>query len=280
MFLYDYSMRSFHIPDYISQFWNANPSNPELIVSNKAAYERLKKNGKPLISVVIPAYNEEKNILQTLGSLCNNTTKFAAEIIVVNNNTASLVQACGIPCVLETKQGITAARNAGLQAATGSIILNADADTIYPAYWIEHMATPLLNNSHVAMVYGSFSFIPTGSTPRWVYVFYEYFAGIARWINKYAKDEAVNVYGFNSGFRRQEGIEVNGFEHPPGTNEDGWLAVKLRTQKKGTLFCVRTPAAYAWTSDRRIQMDGGLIKGTITRLKRLIFKQGMQRNDL
>ncbi len=277
-------MRSFHIPDYISQFWNANPNNPELVSSNKSAYERLKKDGQPLISVVIPAYNEEKNILQTLGSLCNNTTKFAVEIIVVNNNskdsTASLVESCGIPCVLETKQGITAARNAGLYAANGSIVLNADADTIYPAYWIEYMATPLLNDSRVSMVYGSFSFIPTGSTPRWVYVFYEYFAAVARWINKYAKDEAVNVYGFNSGFRRQEGIEVNGFEHPPGTNEDGWLAVKLRTQKKGTLYCVRLPAAYAWTSDRRIQMDGGLIKGTITRLKRLIFKQGMQRNDL
>ena len=79
--------------------------------------------GAPEVSVVIPAYNEEKDILRTLHSLCANNTTRSVEIIVVNNNskdnTEALVKATGIACILETTQGITAARNAGLAAATG-----------------------------------------------------------------------------------------------------------------------------------------------------------------
>jgi glycosyltransferase involved in cell wall biosynthesis len=40
----------------------------------------------PLISIVIPAFNEEKNILSTLRSLSEISTTYPVEILVVNNN--------------------------------------------------------------------------------------------------------------------------------------------------------------------------------------------------
>ena len=49
----------------------------------------------------------------------------------------------------------------------------------------------------------------------------------------------MNAYGFNSGFRREEGLSVDGFNHPAGTNEDGWLALKLREKGYGKLFYVK-----------------------------------------
>ncbi|MFX8320106.1 hypothetical protein ABTL33_18800, partial [Acinetobacter baumannii] len=83
------------------------------------------------------------------------------------------------------------------------------------------MSQPLINNNSIALTYGRFAFIPVGKTPRWMYFFYEYFSGFSRLLNKYLKDEAVNVYGFNSGYRKVQGLAVDGYAHPPGSNEDG-----------------------------------------------------------
>ncbi len=269
-------MRPIAITPYAQECWDALEKITDVKEKTKAAYQQLRKSGEPEVSIVIPAYNEEKNIVQTLYSLCNNITSKSVEIIVVNNNskdnTASLVEACGVTCVLETKQGITNARNGGLAHATGKYVLNADADSIYPKQWVEEMVKPFDKYPNVCSVYGRFSFIPVGNTGRFTYFFYEYIADFMRWLNKYIKDEAVNVYGFNSGFRREQGLQVDGFNHPPGTNEDGWLALKLREKGFGKLYYVTNINALVWTTDRRIQIDGGIVKGTIRRIKRMFFK--------
>ena len=279
-------MRPISIPSYIQKSWNINITSKETIAQIREAYNALSKNAEnPEISVVIPAYNEEKNIVQTLYSLTHNISAKSVEIVVVNNNskdnTEAIVLSTGVRCVTEKKQGITAARNCGLASARGKFILNADADTIYPKNWIEEMVKPLVADQKVVSVYGRFAFIPIGSTGRLTYFFYEYFADFMRWINKFMKDEAVNVYGFNSGFRREQGILVEGFDHPPGTNEDGWLALKLRDKLSGKLSCVTNTRALVWTSDRRIQIDGGLWKATMQRVQKFFSKkQGDDRADL
>lgn len=266
-------MRSFSIPPHILKHWQLNPADPANIEPVRARINALKK-GEPEVSVVMPAYNEEENILQTLSSLSDSTTKRSVEIIVVNNNskdaTGALATSAGTTCVLETTQGITPARNRGLREAKGKYILNADADSIYPPEWIEEMIKPLAESeTKAALTYGRFAFIPVGSTGRGTYFFYEYMAEFTRWINKTFREEAVNVYGFNSGFRRLQGLEVEGFTHPPGTNEDGYLALKLRNKGFGKLHCVTAGKAMVWTTDRRLQMDGGLWKATKKRLKRM-----------
>ena len=267
-------MRSIGIPPQIKQLMNTANTNDSRIAFIREHYKGLLK-GAPEVSVVIPAYNEEKDILQTLHALAANNTERSVEIIVVNNNskdnTEALVRASGVTCVNETKQGITAARNAGLAAARGKYILNADADTLYPKDWIEQMVAPLANNDNVAITYGRFSFIPTGVTSRFTYFFYEYIADAVRYVNKHFREEAVNVYGFNSGYRREQGIAVDGYNHPVGANEDGWLALKLREKGFGKLHYVTNPKALVWTTDRRIQLDGGLVKGIIKRVKRVVF---------
>ena len=154
--------------------------------------------------------------------------------------------------------------------AKGKYIINADADTIYPESWIDNMINPLIEDGDVALTYGRFSFIPINKTPRFLYFIYEYFSDFNKFINRKLKDEAINVYGFNSACRRSECLSVNGFNHPAGTNEDGWLAMKLRDNGFGSLINVRHKESIVWTTDRRILIDGGIFKASIIRVLKYI----------
>jgi glycosyltransferase involved in cell wall biosynthesis len=264
-------MRPLSIPHDIQKYWTADLNVDHLIQETRVSYQKLSK-GTPLVTVVIPAYNEEKTIVRTLNSMCRNITSFCTEIIVVNNNskdnTAKLVEACGIKCVLEEKQGIMFARNCGLQEARGRYIINADADTIYPDNWIQELIHPLEQNQNAAVTYGRYSFLPEKNTTRLIYFFYESVADVSRRLNKYFKDEAVNVYGCCSAFRKEHALQVDGYDHPPGATEDGYLALKLRNKGFGKLFYVKR--ALVWTTDRRIHIDGGLFVGTFKRLRRIV----------
>lgn len=266
-------MRSLKIPRYIQKLSSIRNDN-ENFLSVKAAYGKLNSCDHPVISIVIPAYNEEHNILKTLASLCYNHINECIEIIVVDNNstdnTRNIVDSCGIRSIIEKKQGITYARNAGLFTARGTFVLNADADTIYPQNWIEEMVKPL-RNSDIAITYGTFSFIPIGKTSRLTYFLYEYFSEMSRFFNRFLKDEAVNVYGFNSAFKKADALLVEGFNHPKGTNEDGWLALKLRKAGLGRIYYIKS--AMVWTTDRRIQLDGGLVPGIMKRMKRFLLRK-------
>ena len=175
-------MRPVSIPKHILSCWQSSLTTIQKIDAIKNNYGQLLK-ALPNVTIVIPAYNEEANILQTLLSLSSNITHYSVEIIVVNNNstdaTKQLVTASGVVCVTELKPGITAARTAGLMVAKGKYILNADADTIYPKDWVELMISPL-ESDRVSLTYGRFAFIPVGGTSRLSYVFYEYITDVLR----------------------------------------------------------------------------------------------------
>lgn len=262
-------MRPISIPSSIAKF-NKGKDALKIDISSIAQNFTRLSQGKILISIIIPAYNEEENILKTLYSLSETSCSWPIEVIVVNNNsvdlTEKLAKECNVICITEKKQGITNARNGGLAVAQGEYIINADADTIYPKSWISDMINPLKDDESICMTYGKFSFIPTAKTPRLVYFFYEYISDLNRKISQMYKEEAHNVYGFNSACRRLQCISVSGFDHPIGTNEDGWLAIKLREKKYGKLHWVTFTRSIVWTTDRRIQIDGGIMKATYDRL--------------
>jgi glycosyltransferase involved in cell wall biosynthesis len=91
------------------------------------------------VSVVIPAHNEEKYVEECLQSIQDQIEK-PDEVIVVNNNctdkTVEIARRFKATIVLEEKQGISHARNAGFNAAKCEIIARTDSDTILPKDWI------------------------------------------------------------------------------------------------------------------------------------------------
>ncbi|MCA1642461.1 MAG: glycosyltransferase [Acidobacteria bacterium] len=95
-----------------------------------------------LISVIIPAFNEEDYIGETLASLKRATDFLRAkeivsvEIIVVDNDsadsTARVARDFGANVVRETSHNVAEVRNTGAESAGGDCLVFVDADTTVP----------------------------------------------------------------------------------------------------------------------------------------------------
>lgn len=245
-------------------------------------------NLNPLVSVIIPAWNEENGILHTLISLADTTTQYAVELIVVDNNstdgTALMLHKLGVKCLLETKQGVGHARTKGLLNAKGKYILTGDSDTLYPSSWITAMTTAMLHNEtdKVYCVTGNYSFLPSDYIPRWQYALYEMMSSIV--IKRKRQHEPyLTALGFSCGFVKDKGIEADGYNIDTqrtfrgaagvlesNATEDGMMALRL-IKAGGTIKCMNSRDSKVWTSDRRIQMDGGLRKAMKMRLDKYLF---------
>ena len=90
------------------------------------------------ISVIVPAFNEEKLLGASLTEIKSATSAFTArgwsfELIVCDNNstdrTADIARAAGAKVVFEPVNQIARARNAGAAAATGDWFIFVDADS-------------------------------------------------------------------------------------------------------------------------------------------------------
>lgn len=119
----------------------------------------------PLVSVIIPAYNSERTIRETLGS-ARAQTYANLEIIVVNDgstdSTPDIAQQCAREdgrCRLVSKRnaGVASARNRGIAAARGAYIAPLDADDLWHPTKIARQVELLENSGPgVALVYNWF----------------------------------------------------------------------------------------------------------------------------
>lgn len=87
------------------------------------------------LSIVIPAYNEEKYLPDTLDAITRSLANIPnVELIVVNNqstdSTRDIALEHGATVVDETEHNIGRVRNTGAAAANGEVLVFIDADTI------------------------------------------------------------------------------------------------------------------------------------------------------
>ena len=104
-------------------------------------------------SVVIPTFNRAGELRPTLDSLAAQRTSASWEVIVADNNstdgTRAVVESAmdrfPVPLryVFEQEQGRSAALNAGIRAATGSIIVTTDDDVRVGEDWLDRAAEAL-----------------------------------------------------------------------------------------------------------------------------------------
>lgn len=95
----------------------------------------------PLISVVIPIYNEEQEIAELLDSLLSlNWSRDRLEILCVDNNSTdqslSILRSYPVTVLQEPIPGPYAARNAAIRQAKGEFIAFTDADCKVSRDWL------------------------------------------------------------------------------------------------------------------------------------------------
>ena len=96
----------------------------------------------PIFSVIVPMHKETRYLLATLRSLAEQKNENVEFIIISNgepigNPTMRLAEASGFRVIHERKPGVGRARQIGLEAARGQIIVTTDGDTLQPKKWLD-----------------------------------------------------------------------------------------------------------------------------------------------
>lgn len=98
----------------------------------------------PDLTIVVPAFNEERFIGRQVESLRRHTRELAVEIIVVDNGstdrTVELARAAGADLVLTQQGTVAAIRNSGAQRSAADVLAFMDADVFPTQQWAERIA--------------------------------------------------------------------------------------------------------------------------------------------
>ncbi|HEU5320214.1 MAG TPA: glycosyltransferase, partial [Methylomirabilota bacterium] len=110
---------------------------------------------RPLVSVVVCAYNEEATLGACLAGLAEQRYPHH-EVIVVNDGsgdrTLEIAQAApGVRVISQDNRGLSAARNAGIEAARGEIVAFTDADCVPDPDWLTYLVTAFETSGHAVV---------------------------------------------------------------------------------------------------------------------------------
>jgi peptidoglycan-N-acetylglucosamine deacetylase len=165
-----------------------------------------------MISVVIPAYNEARLIRKCLESLQKQDYPGEYEVIVVDNNcrdntarNACEMGARVVPCA---RQGVTYARQAGAESARGQIIVQADADTNYPTWWLSRIQNQFDRHPDAAAVAGTFVY----QDPPWWGVFEMFLRAFVNLLFTLVLGRPIAPSGANFAFSQKAFREIGGYD--------------------------------------------------------------------
>jgi glycosyltransferase involved in cell wall biosynthesis len=130
----------------------------------------------PLLSIVVPAYNEERTIAAVIERVRAELASYQIEIIVVDDcssdGTADVLRPLegdGLRVVRhERNQGKGAALRSGFAVAAGDILAVQDADMEYDPVDLPSLLAPILDG-HADVVYGSRM---SGGRPQRLFMFW------------------------------------------------------------------------------------------------------------
>ncbi|MCZ7568470.1 MAG: glycosyltransferase [Ardenticatenaceae bacterium] len=179
-----------------------------------------------MISVVIPAYNAARTLPACLDALNDQTVpRDQYEVIVVNDGstdaTGQLARERGAIVIDQPNQGSSAAKNTGVRAARGDLVLFVDADCVPVRDWVAHLTCAMFDPT-VAAARGSLD------TRQW--------SGVALFtqVEREEKDalqarlrEIAFVPSVTAAFRRDALLAVGLFNTSLPTDEDAELSFRM-----------------------------------------------------
>lgn len=189
---------------------------------------------KPRLSVVVCSYNGARRIANTLAALTNQKTTAAWELLVVDDGstdgTGDIARNMGVTVIDKGgNHGLSAARNAGIEASSGDIVAFTDDDVVPPTDWIENLLRAWgAAGVGVTGIGGTTTALATDSTARRYVSLNNPLAplekgtggGVARRLLNYLRQPAVpahrrsvtSLVGANMSFTRGALTAVGGFD--------------------------------------------------------------------
>ena len=212
--------------------------------------------GLPSLSVVIPAYNEEKYLPLCLESIKKQDYAEEYEVIVVDNastdNTARIGLDWGAKVVYESKRSPACARQKGAEAATGEIIAFIDADTQAPACWLSTIVSRFVREPETVVISGPYVYCDAGRIAR-IASYGNFISIIMDQLFRKAFNKGGAIWGCNFAVRRSALLEVGGFDTSiKFYGEEYELSLRLKKVGKGGII----PRLFVLTSARRLKRMG------------------------
>ena len=234
------------------------------------------------VSVVLATYDRPDDLRNCLTSLINQQSEREVEVIVVDNNPKSeltppvVADFPTVKLVNQVRQGLAYARNAGISASKGDIIIATDDDVTMPPTWLETLVAPF-SRPDVAVVTGNVLPVELETDAQHLF---ESYGGLGRGFTAYEvggdwfeENPFRTVPTWDLGATANAAFRTSIFADPtiglmyealgPGTpaggcGEDTYVFYK---SLKAGYTLVYTPDAYVWHRHRR----------TMQALKRQIF---------
>lgn len=110
---------------------------------------------RPLISLVVPVYNDEQYIRECIDSIISQSYGYLEIILVDDGSTDNSGQICDdyasndsrIKAIHKRNGGVSAARNTGVAAASGAYIMMVDADDVLHQDIVKSLLDAVMNTS-------------------------------------------------------------------------------------------------------------------------------------
>lgn len=210
---------------------------------------------KPIISVVVPAYNEENFVGDCLDCLKAQDFTHPFEIILIDNSsqdkTAEIAQKKKVKVVKESQKGVIFALSTGVKHAQAPLIAFTDADCRPHPQWLSGLYRHFEENPNLDAVGGVFSFFDGSKL-------LDFFAWVTRSWNWH-------LSGGNMSIRKASLERIGGLK--PAVNFGFDTELSLRLQKQGTMLI--DPQNIMPTSARRFNHN--LFKTLFTYLTNDLF---------
>lgn len=198
------------------------------IKESKLAYD---PNYRPIVTILVPAYNEESVISRTLESLVN--VKYEPkEIIVIDDGSkdktslvASWYKQFGVKVVKKPNGGKASALNYGLVFAKGEIIVTVDADSMITRSGINEVVKAM-SNPRIVAVSGNIKVLNNNSMITRAQEL-EYIVGINTLRRSLDLFGAVMVVPGAFGAFKRDAIENTGYYDKDTETEDFDLTIKV-----------------------------------------------------
>lgn len=204
------------------------------------------------VSVIIPAYNEERYLPQTLEHISQalSILSLPSEIIVVDNDSSDstrlIAESLGARIVRESKRNISRVRNSGAKSSSGNLLIFVDADTLVPDTLFQKIVDVMEDNH----CFGGAVAVNYAELQRsWIKL---YLLGWRFWGSVFNMKQGAAQFCRRSAFEQLEGYDETVF-----VGEDVefyWRLSKYARQHSGYLHFVEEPKVT--TSARRFdKMD-------------------------